>query len=522
MNKTLHTILTFQANDFGFLNQNSKAYLLVLIAPNSEIKVGAEFALKNFDTEKDTQALSHFFYANKVNTLGLIKKTQESTLEREVQIIEQKIAFEKSHLIVLLDYKNPTESYDPNQLPSEECFLISSKLFFKFFEKDISTQLSYHFLLKALSKGNLLEQILVHQIGHPRPQTITSSDQKENAEVIIPHRGKLSDLENALWYLKKQNTDVNKISVCFDELVSEQHFQMADTQDNTNFFVNFPSGVGPYPSRDILARSTSESIIIFHDSDDISTIDRVALLTNCLKNEKVDAVGSHELRVNKIKQQIEAVRYPTEVTRNHREKAPYPIFFPTTAIKKSAYLKSGGLSTARKHSSDSQFYMRAHFFMNLKNVDEFLYIRVKHENSLTTALGTALGSLVRERIRQQWEMDFYKIQHRNISLLESSLLDEPSVASFDIIPLKKELRSDILSWQKLGLSLRKKSGFSNLNKPNFPDKKDIKEERILEHQKVDNFEVYKMKRSISWRIGWTITRVIIFLFGWIPFVKKRI
>jgi len=349
---------------------------------------------------------------------------------------------------------------------------------------------------------------------------IQPSNQSEGVEVIIPHRGNLPDLETALWYLKRQKVTPEKVSVCFDEFATERHFQLAEDDKKTHFYINFPSGAGPYPSRDILARATDEQVIVFHDSDDISTINRVGVLMDYLKNENIDAVGSQELRVNKLKQQIEAIRYPLDVRRDSHKS--YPIFFPTTAIKKTAYLKSGGLSTVRKHSSDTQFYQRAHFFMNLKNVDEFLYIRVKHENSLTTAPKTALNSIVRERLRKQWWIDFLKVRFRNMDLLESTLVDEPSVADFDLIPLNKTFQEEILTWQKLTLSLRAKSRFANLEKPIFPDEKAILEHRLSDYKKVDSLDDFILKESFSWRIGWAITRVIKFLLGWIPFVRKRL
>ncbi len=522
MNKTNYIISTFPVGDFDFSNQKSDDYLLVLISQNQLDQQATETVLKNFNSERNFNKLNSFFNENEVDTIGLIKKNNASDFEKEIRLIKQKIDIEKSHFVILLDYRDPNQHVPEREVVSEECFLISPNKFIQYFENGITTGLSYHFILQALSKEDQLEQILVHQIKHPNPSIARDTDQVESAEVIIPHRGEFSDLETALRFLKQQQKAPKKISVCFDEFVTENHFKLAKEHKDTRFFVNFPSGVGPYPSRDILSRSTDEPIIIFHDSDDISTIDRVAILTDYLKNKNVDGVGSHELRVNKINRRIEAIRYPPEVTQKLKKDAKHIIFFPTTAIKKAAYLKAGGLSTVRKHSSDTQFYWRAHFFINLKNVDEFLYIRVKHENSLTTAAGTVLGSLTRERIRKQWTLDFNKIRLRNIKLLESSLLDEPSVSQFDLIPLKEDFRSDILNFQKLTLSLRERSDFAGLKKPTFPHKNDIQEDRILEYNKIDNYEIYKVKNSISWRIGWAITRVIMVLFGWIPFVKKRI
>ena len=240
-----------------------------------------------------------------------------------------------------------------------------------------------------------------------------------------------------------------------------------------------------------------------------------------MKDDNQDAVGSHELRVNKIKKKLEAVRFPLNVVDVKNKQEKHCIFFPTTAIKKPGYLKTGGLSTVRKHSSDNQFYWRAHFFLNIRNVDEFLYIRTKHENSLTTASNTYLGSTTRERLKLQWRFDFLRVQNQNAGLLESTLIDERNVIDINLVPLKKELREIILKWQNLKALLQKNDPFRNLEAPRFPDEKDIPEDRLLDYKLVKDPGVSQLKKSFSWRIGWAITRTIILLFGWIPYVKKH-
>lgn len=514
-------ILTLPAARFRFLKTISNKYALLLIGSNLS-KVSIDKGLRAFDKDKDVTKLAQLFKAEDIRSVGLIKKTSVSIFEQEMPIIQQKVNLKLSHFVVLLDYKDPNIRSSQHNLPSEEAFLISSNEFARFYERDISTGLCYYLMLKVLEEKNRIDQILSHQLGHPNPYIFPLPNQVERAEIIMPHRGNLEELETALWYLNKQTTTPQKISVCFDEFVTEQHFKIADKHTKARFFVNFPSGVGPYPSRDVLARGTEENMIVFHDSDDVSTTNRIGILTNILKTENIDAVGSHELRVDKIKKRIEAKCYPLDVIGAKNNTDLQCIFFPSTAIKKSAYLKVGGLSTIRKHSSDSQFYWRAHFFLNIKNVDEFLYIRVKQENTLTTAPETALDTKVRIRLNRQWYFDFARVQNQNVELLESALVDEYNVAEIDVVPLQKEYREMIINWQDLKLSLRDSNPFKHLKKPTFPNENDILESRLLDYREVKDAGVTQLKKSMSWRIGWAITRCIIVLFGWIPFVKKRI
>ena len=512
--------LSFPAKQFGFLNLNSNQYTLFLIGENLS-KTNIHFGLKSFDTNRDTAALNQLFEQEKVLSLGLIETKNLQELNQEVSILEQKIDFGKTHFAVLLKYKDPDVQRSQYNLPAEESFIISADKFTVYYKAEISTGLCYHFILQALESENRPEQIVTHQIGHPNHLPPLLKKQ-ESAEVIMPHKGDLKDLESALWYLEKQKNAPQKISVCFDEFVSDAHFNMADDNTHARFFANSPAGVGPYPSRDVLARGTEEDVIIFHDSDDVSTSDRIAILANALKTSDADAVGSHELRVNKIDKKVEAIRFPLNVIDLEDKELWHYIFFPTTAISKTAYLKTGGLSTIRKHSSDSQFYWRAHFFLNIKNVDEFLYIRTKRANSLTTASATALGSTVRERLQIQWRADFLRIQNRNIGLLDSTLVDEYNVAKIKLIPLKKAFRQTILDWQSLNEILEKTTALNQLKKPSFPKESDILEERLLNYKEVKDPGVSQLKKSTSWKIGWAITRLIIFLLGWIPFVKRKI
>jgi hypothetical protein len=517
MNELKHIIINFPAASFAFSKQKSKEYFLIVVGENMP-KVELKKALVTFDNTRNAQELTLFFQEKKVLSIGLIKQKAISNFSKELQLIQQKINLNTSHFLVLPSYEDPNIYCPPNDLPVEECFLISPKEFAHFCQEEISTGLAYHLILKVITKEGVLEQIAVHQIGHPNP---VFSDKKKDfaaAEILLPHNESANGLENletALWYLQQQKTEAKKVSVCFDEQVGNPHFELADKHSTAIFFTNLPVSVGPYASQDILARSSEEEVLIFHNSEDISTTDRVAILSDSLQDENWDAVGSHELRINKIEKKIESVRFPLDVTGAKFKLGRDVIFFPTTAIKKAAFLKVGGLSTVRKHGSGSQFYWRAHFLLNIKNVDDFLYIRNKNADS-------AVIKMAQERLDAQWSLDFHRIQHRNINLADSNLVDEANALQVKLISLGKENRKMILDWQKLQESIDKKSILTNDSKAIFPNESDVIQDRILNYKNIKDLTVTQLKASFSWRIGWAITRGIEILFGWIPFVKKRL
>jgi hypothetical protein len=118
-------------------------------------------------------------------------------------------------------------------------------------------------------------------------------------------------------------------------------------------------------------------------------------------------------------------------------------------------------------------------------------------------------------------MDYSRVKFQNTRLLNSTLIDDYNPIEVNLISLEKENRDTILAWQKLKQSIDDKKSFA-FQKPAFPDEKQILKERLADYKKVEDPGVLVLKNSFSWKIGWKITRLIIVLFGWIPFVKKRI
>jgi hypothetical protein len=93
-------------------------------------------------------------------------------------------------------------------------------------------------------------------------------------------------------------------------------------------------------------------------------------------------------------------------------------------VRKSAFTRSGGFSTHRVMSSDTQFLLRAHFSMRIRNLDAFLYVKRDRIGSLTRSPGTALGSPERLRLDQLWVDAFFQIYRGQAFLEESALAAE--------------------------------------------------------------------------------------------------
>ena len=234
MKNAKYNIATLPDLQFGLFNQIPKDYTFFLVGEKlakEKIKTGLQ---DNWDP-KDWRRI---FEENNVISIGLINEQQYPKLKNELEIIQQKIDLEKSHFVALVQYQKPNLYHSQRSQSSEENFMISPEEFVRFYEKDISTGLCYHFILKAIGKEGSLEQIIAHQIGHPNLPILEDFRQTESVEVVMPHRGDSDDLEAALWYLEKQKVMPQKISVCFDEFVTEHHFAMADKNQGVRFFVN--------------------------------------------------------------------------------------------------------------------------------------------------------------------------------------------------------------------------------------------------------------------------------------------
>jgi hypothetical protein len=182
-----------------------------------------------------------------------------------------------------------------------------------------------------------------------------------------------------------------------------------------------PYSNGPYVGRERLVRSGSASIVLFQDSDDAPTLSRRRILLSEMLESGADFIGSHELHVNELWHRVVALRYPLNVSAALAASDGHALLLPTSAARRDAIRAAGGFSTIRTFNSDLEFVYRAFFFLKMRNVDEFLYIRRIRAGSLTTAPETGILSPAREAHSAALRSDFERIKRKELALEESAL-----------------------------------------------------------------------------------------------------
>jgi hypothetical protein len=242
-----------------------------------------------------------------------------------------------------------------------------------------------------------------------------------NAEWIIPHKGPLFMLETCLHSVGRSRDSADIVSVCFDEGVTPDHRQLVERFPWVEFYGSKPYSNGPYVGRERLVRSGSASIVLFQDSDDAPTLSRRRILLSEMLESGADFIGSHELHVNEVLQRVVALRYPLDVSAALAASDGHALLLPTSAARRDAIRAAGGLSTIRTFNSDLEFAYRAFFFLKMRNVDEFLYIRRIRAGSLTTAPETGILSPAREALSAALRNDFERIKRKELALEESAL-----------------------------------------------------------------------------------------------------
>lgn len=289
----------------------------------------------------------------------------------------------------------------------------------------------YNYLCRPASRN-----IQVCQVGKPAKVAVENAQNNtmekkgfdlREAMLIIPHAGPVDLLERCFWHLNATRDLPEQINLCFDD-TSYEHFdtdQLHHVHDRLVRYQNSPLRIGPYPPRHYAIVQSNHKYVFFLDSDDIATADRFAVQLRELNERGLDMIGCHELQVNQLDSQIILNRFPLEVDLGAEEsvelKAFHPLFHPTALVTREAYLKTKGFSTNLRFGYDSQFLLRAHFFMRIGNVDDFLYIRFKRPESLTTSATTKLGSNFRSFLAWRWMVDFELVVRGHLDLEDSSL-----------------------------------------------------------------------------------------------------
>jgi hypothetical protein len=345
-------------------------------------------------------------------------------------------------MVLFIPYKLPPE-FEHREDGCVRSFLISpEKLQTNILSGFIGNyiQLAYELAFAYLNsiKSKNIEIIQIGKKNAPEERIDAEALQLlKKSVLIIPHKGPFTLLKRCLLHINQASLLPGVINVCFDDS-SYQKFS-AGYYDKINklikVYANSPANVGPYPARHYSIINTSKEYIFFQDSDDIPVNSRFVKQINELKKRKLDMLGSHELRIDQLEKVITIIRFPLDVSASLNSGSLHPLFHPTSLISKKAYLKTGGFSTDRRFGYDTQFLIRSRFFLQSGNIDDFLYIRFKRPNSLTTSAKTKLGCTIREILTRRWTTDLKLILQNKLDLQDSSLSVQQHTFEYQLIEI---------------------------------------------------------------------------------------
>lgn len=335
----------------------------------------------------------------------------------------------KTTFVILTPRREP-----PLTTASEDEYVFSFACHFQYLKEVIiqmdksnllSTELLFDLLDQIINQNSAFEGLIIKQF----PFELEKSIAVPNYNVIIPHRGNNRYLRNLLSFIKQP--EENSIYVGIDQDITEDVAGLKTDYSNTSFYHFSPSPAGPYVIRNNLIDQCDADLIIFQDSDDIPCIDRFEKLSYHMHKNGCQMCGSHELRLDYYQRVVQAIRFPLDVM-NALETAPqHPLLHPTSAILRKAFYDCGRLSEERVFANDTKFLLNSFFILeSIKNLNEFLYIRTKHPNSLTTSPDTMIGSTVRNHLLETWNDDFTKIKSGILNLENSSLQFEKSKLNY--------------------------------------------------------------------------------------------
>jgi len=333
---------------------------------------------------------------------------------------------DKSTFVVLTPYKNP-----PSYTASEDEFVYSFSCSFGSLKKLIGTfnktnlhsvDLLFDLLDKITREPTPFKKILIRQF--PFETDMLTSEELYN--IIIPHRGDNELLKSVLYFLNQIRG--TKALVGIDQAVSNDLLKLKSEYRDVDFYQFAPNPAGPYVIRNNLIEQSKEDLLCFQDSDDIPCSDRFDKLAQYMQNEDSELCGSHELRFNYLNRTIRAVRFPIDVMASLKVAPFHALLHGSSAIRRGAFYNAGRLSEERNFGNDTKFLLYSYFILhNIKNIDEFLYLRRIRPGSLTMSTETKIGSEVRRRLLYHWNFDFEEIKKGHLRLEDSSLIYQPPI-----------------------------------------------------------------------------------------------
>jgi len=400
---------------------NEVDYILIICKAELECK-----EMGTYSVSKLCFVLKEYLYNKGAIFIVFISRNDRFSNNEFAERIDEFIKKDESQIALLLPYLRPP---DDNERTDGEVgsFIISANLFLRFnFSLSDFPKIAYYIVYEYLdyTENSGLEII---QVGKPLTEPFFSERDLrrdlDNSSILIPHKGPLRLLNRCLFHLDRIEYLPQNIDLSFDDR-SWLKFELDNfpaLSKVLSVYKNCPYNVGPFVSRDFLIRRSNREYVFHMDSDDVAIKSRFSNQIAEMKKRNLDMLGSHELRIDEYKKSLFIIRFPLDVNSALKHLTFHPLLHSTSVIKKSSFLKVGGYSTNGKFGYDSQFLLRASFFLKIGNIDEFLYIRYKRPYSLTTSKKTKIGSKLRTFMAWRWLVDFNLIIEGKLPLGNSSL-----------------------------------------------------------------------------------------------------
>jgi len=274
-------------------------------------------------------------------------------------------------------------------------------------------------VVEGIAQGRAVARSLrVSQVDRPPDPGEGFATEARDFTLVMAHRGQPTHLASALAHAPRGEVLVG-LDVDFEGLAAYE--SICARFPKVRFFQVSPNPAGPYVVRSHLISQAESSIIMFHDSDDLSCSDRADKLLPALSDYRTGIVGSHEIRLDELSRRLIAVRYPLDVNQALVTGLGLTQLHPSTVLRRQTLDRIGGFSTNYIFGADTQMLFRAFFYTTIRNVDEFLYIRRRHLQALTVRPDTGKNTPARLRVEAPWLSDFPRILSGARKLEESSL-----------------------------------------------------------------------------------------------------
>ncbi len=224
---------------------------------------------------------------------------------------------------------------------------------------------------------------------------------QENSSVlaIVPHYNTGQWLRQCVESLVNQSRKPDQI-VVVDDCSDVPPLHIVQEFSGITLMKTRENG-GPYRIHQAVIQQTTAEYIVFQDADDWAAPNRLERLLEEKIRYEANMIGSQVHLFHEFECQEPILRLPLD-PRSVLVKNPlsHPVLYATTLLSRDFFLGLGGFSTALRFGADSEFIRRSIFGGTVRNLEEKLYFRRIHPNSLTHSRATGFGSSERLEIQK--------------------------------------------------------------------------------------------------------------------------